>query len=131
MTGASAYRVPESTSPCHRVLTAIRQYMAEHGGSPSYGEISYRARVPRQKVGGYLRRLQDDGYLRYTPHGARSIRLIDVCANISTDQMVLALAGRGWAAIPPRVPALAESYPVDPRVTDWGLPLLDSLRHIE
>jgi DNA-binding transcriptional ArsR family regulator len=126
-----AFLIPDSTSPAHRVLTAIRQYRREHGGSPSHSEIARRAGVYRQRVGGHLKRLREAGLLTYTRGAARSIALADPLANMSDVDLELACLARGWRVDKSQVPALPDAFPIDARVPDWGLPALDALKHIE
>ena len=120
----------DTTSACHRVLTAIRQYRREHGCSPSLGEIARRTLVRRQHVGRYLASLQADGYLIYDRAAVETIKLADPAANLSDLDLELACHGRGWTVIRSAAPSVADSFPVDPLVPEWGSSLVGRLDHV-
>jgi DNA-binding GntR family transcriptional regulator len=120
---------------CRRqlVLEMIRRHFRAVGASPSHREISEGSGVGRRHVGAWLDHLQAEGLLTYQPRRPRSIVLCDRMANLSDTELHLACAGRGWTVVeaPARAAPLSHAFPVDPRVPDYGLPLLDALRHIE
>ncbi len=120
----------DTTSACHRVLTAIRQYRREHGCSPSLGEIARRTLVRRQHVGRYLASLQADGYLIYDRAAVETIKLADPAANLSDLDLELACHGRGWTVIKSTMPAIGDAYPVDTTVPNWELPLIVRLDQV-
>jgi SOS-response transcriptional repressor LexA len=117
----------DTTSACHRVLTAIRQYRREHGCSPSLGEIARRTRVRRQHVGRYLASLQADGYLIYDRAAVETIKLADPAANLSDLDLELACHGRGWTVVKSRAPAIVEAYPIETAPQGWEVDLLAGL----
>jgi hypothetical protein len=121
----------ETTSACHRVLTAIRQYRREYGCSPSLGEVARRSHVRRQHVGRYLASLQADGHLIYDRTAIDTIKLTDPAANLSDLDLELGCHGRGWVVIKSALPSIVDAYPVDTMVPNWELPLIDTLKHIE
>ncbi|MBW6524435.1 MarR family transcriptional regulator [Sphingomonas sp. RHCKR47] len=123
--------VPFTTSATDRVLSAVRAYRREHGRSPTLGEIARRALVRRQHVARYLKRLQEAGYLVYDRRAAEPITLVDLAANLSDLDLENGCHGRGWTVIKSAVPNLTTSFPVDPVVPNWELPLVDKLQHIE
>lgn len=115
------------------VLEAIRRHFRAVGAAPSYREIADTTGIGRRHVRPWLDQLQRDGLLTFIAGQPRSITLTDRMANLSDTELQLACASRGWTVVKPdvHVAALAAAYPVDPRVTDYGLPLLEALRHIE
>ena len=131
MTEPNSIPVPYTSSATDRVLSAVRAYRREHGRSPTLGEISRRALVKRQHVGRYLGRLQDAGYLVYDRRAAEPITLIDPAANLSDLDLENGCHGRGWTVIKSVAPDVIASYPVDPVVPKWELPLVEKLRHID
>ncbi len=131
MTEPNSIPVPYTSSATDRVLSAVRAYRREHGRSPTLGEIARRALVKRQHVGRYLGRLQEAGYLVYDRRAAEPITLIDPAANLSDLDLENGCHGRGWTVIKSAAPAVIASYPVDPVVPKWELPLVEKLRHIE
>lgn len=130
MTEPHSFPVPYTSSATDRVLSAVRAYRREHGRSPTLGEISRRALVKRQHVGRYLARLQDAGYLVYDRRAAEPITLIDPAANLSDLDLENGCHGRGWTVIKSAAPDVIKSYPVDPVVPKWELPLVMKLQHI-
>lgn len=114
------------------VLEAIRRHFRAVGGSPSHREISDQTGVGRRHIGLWLDELQAEGMLTYERAHARSIVLTDRCANLSDTELHLACAARGWTVTEPPVTAapLLDAYPIDPRVPDYGLPLLERLDDI-
>lgn len=113
------------------MLEAIRRHFRDLGASPSHEEIARATGLQRQHVGYWLDKLQAAGFLTYRRGVARSIVLTDRMANLSDTELRLACVGRGWSVVEPRVPGLSESFPVDPTVPDFGLTLIEALKHIE
>lgn len=61
----------------HKVLQFIRRHIDEHGYAPSLEEIGAAIGVrSRGSVHRYVSRLEDKGYLRREPHGARALELL-------------------------------------------------------
>lgn len=123
--------VPFNLSATDRVLSAVRAYRREHGRSPTLAEIARRTMVKRQHVARYLKRLQDAGYLTYDRRAPEPIMLVDLVANLSDLDLENGCHGRGWTVIKSAAPVIAQSYPVDPVVPNWELPLIDALDQIE
>lgn len=113
------------------VLEAIRRHFRARGASPSHREIAEATGIGRRHVGAWLDYLQAEGLLTYRSRAARSIVLIDRMANFSDTELRLACAGRGMIVTDTPLPALVDAYAVDPRVPDYGLPLIEALQHIE
>lgn len=67
---------PEMSSFRLLVLSFVRDYWAENGGSPSYGEIANALDTNRMRVKRAVLALAEDGELIRTP-GARGLRLPD------------------------------------------------------
>lgn len=127
MTEPNSIPVPYTSSATDRVLSAVRAYRREHGRSPTLGEIARRALVKRQHVGRYLGRLQKAGYLVYDRRAAEPITLIDPAANLSDLDLENGCHSRGWTVIKSAAAGVIASYPVDPVVPAWELPLIDAL----
>lgn len=67
---------PEMASFRLKVLGFVRAYLAEHGGSPSYGEIAAALQSNRQRVKKSVHRLVNAGQLTRRP-GHRGLGLPD------------------------------------------------------
>lgn len=113
------------------VLEFIRRHFRAVGASPSHSEIAAATGLARQHVGGWLDELQAAGLITYQRGRPRSIALVDRMANYSDTELRLACVGRGWTiSLPPTATPFADCYAVDPVVPDYGLPLLDALKHV-
>lgn len=112
------------------VLESIRRHFRVLGQSPSHREIGDATGLSHQHVGKYLVILRDEGLIDFIPKVARSISLIDRGAMLSDCELELICAGRGWTVIKPAVP-IAEAFPVDPVVPDYGLHALAILNQID
>lgn len=87
----------------HRTLQFIRRHLAEHGYAPSLEEIGAAIGVrSRGSVHRYVSRLQDKGYLRRAPHGARALEVLDGPGDPAGSLPLLGriAAGRPIEAIP-------------------------------
>lgn len=76
-------------------LEAIRRHFCAYGCAPSFGEIGSAIGVPPQRVSAIVRDLAAAGAIGFTPGRARSIRLPDPEAMLSTSELLLALQARG------------------------------------
>lgn len=119
------------------VLEMIRRHFRAVGQSPSHTEIGEATGLKRQHVGRLLDELMTAGLLTYQRGRPRSIALVDRTANLSDCELHLACIGRGWTVREPPTQALAltVTYPVDftrpEDVPEFGLTLIDALKHIE
>lgn len=95
------------------VLTAIRQHFREVGRSPSYLEIGVRVGLEPRHVKPHLKQLQADGLITFRDRAARSIALVDRTANLSDEEIEVAVHSRGWQIVKSTVPMLAKVYPLD------------------
>lgn len=114
-------------SATHRILAAIRLYYREFGASPSHGELERRTSVKRQHVPRHLKRLQDQGYLTWTPGEPNSIVLAMAGDGLCDLDLESACHARGWAIDRSRAPVLVEAHPLLPGVPKWGVSLLQRL----
>ena len=118
-----------------RVLDAIRWYFRAYGLSPSHSEIAKLACIAVKRVLRYLKELQAVGLLLFTRGAARSIVLVDRCANLSDEEMERGCHARNWQVIkpPPEAAPLNAVFQISPDhdgVANWGLKLLDKLSDI-
>lgn len=113
------------------VLEVIRRHFRALGQSPSHNEIAESTGLKRQHVGGWLKELQAAGLITFTPNRARSIVLVDRMANFADSEIEAAAHARGATIVwPPVIAPLAEAFPVDFDVPDYGLKLLQEIDDI-
>lgn len=61
-----------------RVLTYIREFIAEHGYSPSYREIAHDLDLKSTRtVSRLLEGLREEGKVEWTPQRRRTLRLVE------------------------------------------------------
>ena len=71
-------RFPESLRKRQQVLEAIRNYIAQHGYSPSTRELSALVGIgSTQTMHKYLHHLRAEGRITFHPYRNRTIRLSD------------------------------------------------------
>ena len=129
MTRKTLTPTPSMSSRRQLVLTAIRQHFREVGRSPSYLEISIRVGIEPRHVKPHLKQLQSDGLITFRDRAARSIALVDRTANLSDDEIEVAVHSRGWQLVKSVVPVLAQVYPLD-TVEPEVAALLSQLDHV-
>jgi hypothetical protein len=111
---------PEMASFRLLVLNFVRDYFAQHGGSPSYGEVAAGLHSNHKRVRKAIQRLARDGALIKVP-GPRGLALPDRRAEairllreqgFVVDEDILAVEGgvRDWTLLPP--PELDYSGPL-------------------
>ena len=67
--------MPDTTG--ERLLWFIRQYIADHGYSPTLREMCDGAAISSTSVANYwMRTLRDDGLITWVDHQARTVRLV-------------------------------------------------------
>lgn len=83
----------EATETYDDTLLFIRQFIKQHGYSPSVREIAAGIGTTSTSVAGYhIRRLSDLGKIEWTPGIARSIRIIKGKRNDQTQRRQKAAA---------------------------------------
>ncbi len=67
--------MPDTTG--ERLLGFIRQYIADHGYSPTLREMCDGAAIKSTSVANHwMRTLRDDGLITWVDHQARTVRLV-------------------------------------------------------
>lgn len=127
--GLHSYIAGRSTR--QRVLGAIRSLFRQDGLCPSHSQIAIAAGIATKRVQRYVEQLAAEGVLTYRPRVPRSIRLADRGAMLSDDELRLAIVGRNWTIVESSAPVIGAAFPVPGEVADWGLKLLDELKHID
>jgi SOS-response transcriptional repressor LexA len=94
------------TARQRQLLDFIRDYMQQHGYSPSYAEMAQVLAVNNKSgIHNLIRILQRDGFIERCRGRSRSLRLIGQCADdiATADSALLAaeLARRGYTVNPP------------------------------
>lgn len=109
------------------VLSFIKQYFADHGCSPSYGEIAAGLNTNRERVYHAVRQLTDDGDIVRVPGQRRSIALPDPSEQLSEVDALRQLRRIGWRI---DLSAMNLLGPLALPVTNPTLPLIPELDHI-
>ncbi len=113
---------PTNSSRKLQALGFIKSYFAQHGASPSLGEIAAALGINRQRVHAIVRQLADDGLIHRDPGQRRGISLPDPAEELSAADAVRVLQALGWTVLS------AEARIVGP-VTNTRLPLRPALDH--
>lgn len=64
------------TEEAANILSIVREYMQEHGSSPSIRDIAGRAGISPKSVLHYLFELEAGGFIKRSPYRARTIQLL-------------------------------------------------------
>ncbi|MGE3182038.1 MAG: transcriptional repressor LexA [Phycisphaerae bacterium] len=102
---------PSITPKQLRILTYIRDSRREHGFAPTMQELADEFQVSKVTVFEHVSALEKKGYLRRSPHKARSLQLNDGIPFPDERSTILPLAGTIAAGYP--IEAVEDSESVD------------------
>lgn len=113
-------------------LSFIKSYWAEHGGSPSFGEIAAALRSDRPTVSRIVQSLDRSGDIIRASGSRRGILLPDKLDQVTTADALLILRRRGWSINGEAGSAIVMSSVVSvPPVTSPQLELPPELNDID